>query len=90
MEIDYESIIKNLTQRLKDVFEAQNRYFELAKKLNELKPYSEIITTKIVELPMEEQIIIMELAYQMSEVQKCLCEKHGWDDEIKSEDEVYD
>lgn len=83
IEIDYAAVIGNMKKQLNDLFAMQNKYFSLARRIKELKPYSEIISERMMELPMDEQVVLMELVVRLSDLQKALCERHGWDDGVE-------
>ena len=82
MQLDYEKMIEALSKRVKEYMDVEDRYFALARKLNELKPYIEQCGERIMEMKMTDQLKLFEIMVVLAELEKNLCEKYGWADDI--------
>ena len=86
MELDYKEMFENLQRMVGSMFEKENRYFELLNKVNKLAPFSSKISKVMMEMPMTDQIAILEPLVAYLEVSKTMLEKHEFDDDIEIEE----
>jgi len=77
-EIDYAVIIAGMKKQLDDALAEQNLYFDLLGKLNELTIYSNLIAKRMMELPIHEQLPLVQATVQSCLISKEICDRHGW------------
>ena len=85
--LDYKQMFMVLTEKFGNKLREQESYFAILKEINELKPYNDLISTKIFDLKMYEQYAIFKHILEINKISKRLCEKYGWDKEIETGDE---
>lgn len=86
-EIDYKKMFLNAVSNLRMQHDLQEEYFDLNSKLNELRPFSDIVGKRIFELSMKEQVSLLRLLLPVQQFQKKLCIEHGWDASIEESTE---
>jgi hypothetical protein len=79
--LDYKQMFGNLKEVLDKQFEMQKTYFALLCELNKLKPQSDIVCKRIMEMSMADQIKILKHSLAISQISKKMCEKYGWYEE---------
>ena len=84
--LDYEKMFMALRERFESKIQEQEIYFTLLKEINKLKPYSDLINTKMYDLKIYEQCAIFKHLLEINRISKKLCERYGWDDEIQTEE----
>lgn len=82
MQLDYEKMIEALSKSIKEYVDLEDRYFALARKINELNPYTQRGGERIMEMKMADQVKLFEIMVAYAELSKKLCEKYGWADDI--------
>lgn len=84
--LDYEKMFMALKERFESKIREQDNYFAMLREINKLKPYSDLINKKMYDLKIYEQCAIYKHLLEINLISKKLCEKYGWDDEIKTEE----
>lgn len=85
-KFDYEKMFMALSELFKNTIQTQEIYFRTLQEINELKPYNNLISKRICNLKMFEQIAILKHVLEIHKISKKLCEKYGWDEEIQTEE----
>lgn len=86
MELDYKEMFENLQRMVGSIFEREERYFELLRKVNELTPFCNKAAKVVMEMPIADQISILEPLVVYCETCKMVLEKHELDDDIEIEE----
>jgi hypothetical protein len=61
----------------------ENEFFSLSKELSELQPYINAFSDNIFKMKMVDQVKTMRIAVELGRLQKELCEKYGFDDDVE-------
>ena len=83
MELDYKQMFENLQKQIKPLIEREEKYFKLARRINELKPYTDKMAKVIMDMSMQDQISLMTPLAIYAETSKKLLEKYGLDDDVE-------
>ena len=82
-ELDYKTMFENLKTVVDKHLEKEAEYCLILNQLAELSPYHKIVSDRLFELKMSEQLPILRHYLKVSQISKKLCEKHGWDSEME-------
>lgn len=86
-KLDYEKMFQALAKGFENKLREQSEYFAMAKEINRLKPYNDLVNARILDLKMNEQCAIFRHVLEINKISKALCKKYGWDEEIEPEAE---
>ena len=86
MELDYKKMFENLQSQIKPLIEREELYFKLARRMTELKPYTDKAAKVITNMSMQDQISLMTPLVTYAETSKKLLEKYGLGDDIEIEE----
>ena len=86
MELDYKQMFENLQRQIKPLIEREELYFKLARRVTELKPYTDKMVKVMMDISMQDQIRLMTPLVTYAETSKKLLEKYGLDDDIEIEE----
>lgn len=86
MELDYKQMFENLQRQIKPLIEREELYFKLARRIVELKPYTDKVAKVLMDMSMQDQISLMTPLATYAETSKKLLEKYELDDDIEIEE----
>jgi hypothetical protein len=84
-ELDYKAMFDQLFERLNARLDIENEYFRLIKYLQANSPVINAVTSNMVNLPMNDQLLVLRAFKGMGDVCIRLQEKHKFEFDIKEE-----
>ena len=85
-DINFEETLKNALEVIARRQDIEREYFELLRKDRTLSPFVTIISPKLIEMKMEDQILALRAIVQLGEVAKYLCNKYNLASHEETED----
>lgn len=83
--LDFEKMFGNLKEVFDRQMELQETYFTILREMNETRKYSDLVSNRIMNLKMTDQIEILKHYLAIGKISEKMCKKYGWDDEIQTD-----
>lgn len=89
-DIDYKALFEQAMKKVREQANQQDEYSALMQQCNELAKYSTIISNRLLQMKLSDQITLMKAAVHMNQVSKQLCQKYGWENDIPESEMNFD